>query len=230
MPYPYGLDISAMQESLKCREIKHVWKYVVEHDCGIISAYKTTSDYGSGAYTLDKNEGRSSVLKQRLRFHYGIIPLNAYRIEGYGSPSEACIEEEAILVIDLSNRGDLLDELKMLGALFEQDAISFAANEGEHHLISTCDRPEGYPGKGAVGVVQILDSPMFGENNVLHSHVEGRPWIYEVTDNVYWRCIDSATPKLPCIRGYGPTEMRPMHAAANCTPEELLEWANGDNC
>ena len=159
--------------------------------CGTISAWRGTRDCGKGEkYTRKEKEDRNAKLKaQLLKKGYGVTAIIGIYTENYGTEDAISYKEDSFIVVDLKDTKNLKKDLIKLGTQYEQDSITYSKPNGEYYLISTNKCPNGYPGRGKIGVEIKLGKPFFGKDGEFHSKVNGRPFIFK-------ECIQSDVIKL----------------------------------
>lgn len=160
--------------------LSRIWKQTTEHESGTISAFRYASNCGEGViYTKKQNQDRNAKLKsQLLTLGYGVTAIDGVYIENYGSDKEIEVKEDSFIVIDIKDKGNLKKDLIKLGGQYEQDSITFSKPSGEYYLISTNICPNGYPGKGKIGVELKLGKSFFGQKGEFHSKIRGRPFVF----------------------------------------------------
>jgi hypothetical protein len=136
----HGLTNSDIDES----SLSRVTKHMSEHDCGIITAWRTAEN--------PCNEGKPFTRGQKDQRNFSLLSkLNElYRTIGYGitdglgvykevkKPTDASKEadvatdveskpsvEEVFFVVDLKDSGELKKDLFLLGKEFDQDSVLF---------------------------------------------------------------------------------------------------------
>jgi hypothetical protein len=175
------------QTSLNESSLSRLWTHNEKHDCGAITAFRVAEDCGEGEkYTSSDNKKRNRSLMSKLKSKgYGLTQLKGTYPEG---GKEA--KEDSFFVVDLQETGDLLNDLKKLGAEFEQDSVLFVPKgaingEGEKaFLLGTNNCPKGWPG---MGKKDIFAGGKLGKTSKIYtSKVNGRPFMFEsVLDKVY---------------------------------------------
>ena len=137
-------------------------------------------------FSKSDNKKRNRSLMSKLKSKgYGLTQLKGTYPEG---GKEA--KEDSFFVVDLQETGDLLNDLKKLGAEFEQDSVLFVPKgaingEGEKaFLLGTNNCPKGWPG---MGKKDIFAGGKLGKTSKIYtSKVNGRPFLFEtVLDEVY---------------------------------------------
>lgn len=161
--------------------LSRIYRHTKEHDSGTISAFRSRRDCDRGeSYTQRENNQRSYVLKNKLlSLGYGVTKTSVVFIENYGTPEATEIEEISYLVVDINDKGTLKEDLIELGRYFDQDSITFSNASDEYYLISTNTCPNGYPGKGTIGVEKRIGVPVFGKSGETYSKINGRPFVFE---------------------------------------------------
>jgi len=183
--------------------LARIWKQVSEHDSGTISAFRYARNCGEGQrYTRSENESKNHRLKsQLLALGYGVTPIDGVYIENYDTKDAIEVREDSYIVIDLKDSGKLKNTLIALGTQYEQDSITYSKPSGEYYLISTNKCPQGYPGKGKIGVQLKLGKSFFGKDGEFHSKIRNRPFVFEsITQNRIDRLIDYSIPEIRSIK------------------------------
>jgi len=166
--------------------LSRLWTHNEKHDCGALTAFRVAADCGNGEqYTSSDNKKRNRSLLAKLKSKgYGVTKLKGTYPEGGKEASE-----DSFFVVDLKDTGNLLKDLKRLGAEFEQDSILFvpkgAINGGpKAFLIGTNNCPNSWPGKGKK---DIFAGGKLGKSSKIYtSKVNGRPFIFEnILEEVY---------------------------------------------
>lgn len=168
-----------LKSIIKESSLSRIWSHVTKHESGTISAWRSAKDCGDGEpLTKSEKSGRNAQLKSKLlSMGYGVTAIQGVYIENYGTDSAKNVKEDSFIVIDLKDKGNLKKDLINLGKFFEQDSITWSKPNGDYFLISTNECPNGYPGRGRVGVATKLGKPFFGQDGEMHSTVSGRPFV-----------------------------------------------------
>jgi len=166
---------------LKESSLSRIYNASKEHDCGTISAFRSSRDCNEGQpFSIKENRKRSAVLKAKLlQMGYGVTKISGTYVENYGKSNAVEVKEDSYFVVDLKDDKKLKKNLIKLGLQFEQDSITFQEKDGSYFLISSNKCPDGYPGNGSVGKEVKLGKPLFGKDGVFHSKINGRPFIFE---------------------------------------------------
>ena len=177
-----------MTEDLDMNEssLSRLWTHNEKHDCGAITAFRVAADCGNGEqYTSSDNKKRNRSLMSKLKSKgYGLTRLKGIYPEG---GEEA--KEDSFFVVDLKDTGNLLNDLKKLGAEFEQDSVLFvpkgAINGGpKAFLLGTNNCPKAWPGKGKKNI--FAGGKLGKSSKIYTSKVNGRPFIFEsILEEVY---------------------------------------------
>ena len=176
------------QTSLNESSLSRLWTHNEKHDCGAITAFRVAEDCGEGdKYTSSDNKKRNRSLEAKLLSSKG---YGLTRLKGIYPESGVETKEDSFFVVDLRDTGDLLADLKKLGAEFEQDSVLFVPKgaingEGEKaFLFGTNNCPKGWPG---MGKKDIFAGGKLGKTSKIYtSKVNGRPFMFEsVLDKVY---------------------------------------------
>lgn len=170
-----------IQEIKQLREasLSRTYRFLLEHDGGIITASRSARSCGEGApYTAEDNRKRNNALANQLSsVGYGVTRARGSYIENYGSEDAVEVSEEVFIVIDLQDRGTLKNDLMKLGESWEQDSILYIPKPGNMgFLIGTSWCPNAYPGAGKT---IKLKNPVFGKGGEFFTRVKGRPFSLE---------------------------------------------------
>ena len=164
---------------LKESSLSRIYQHMLEHDTGFITAYRGSSDCGTGVpYTKKDNQKRNKSLLAKIQSkRYNVTSVKGTYIENYGSPEAQEVGEHVFFVVDSNDTGKLKGDLKKWGEEFEQDSILFidqGAQSGS--LIGTNHCENGYPGYGKI---VKLKNPVFGESGEFFTRVNGRPFVFK---------------------------------------------------
>jgi hypothetical protein len=207
-------EFKEKHRSLKIDEssLSRIWNQVTQHESGTISAWRDAEHCGTGRiYSKSEKERRNASLKsQLLKLNYGVTPIKGVCIENYKSSNAKEVHEDAFIVVDLEDKGNIRKDLIQLGKQYDQDFITWSQPNGKYLAISTNTCPDAYPGKGKVGVTVKLGSSFFGKKGEFYSKVKGRPFIFE---SVAFDRIDR-------ISEHTPTEIRSITMLAKEAFEE----------
>ena len=195
--------MKTFKEFLKESSLSRIWEQTKLHESGTITAFRYARDCGQGKiFTKNENMKNNTKLKAKLlMLGYGVTAIDGVYVENYGSKNAREVKEKSFIVIDIKDAGNLRKDLIKLGGEFEQDSITYQNMNQKYVLISTNTCPEGYPGKGKVGVVLKLGKSMFGKDGEFHSKINGRPFVFESVDSPMQKLID-----------FPPTEIRSIKA------------------
>ncbi len=163
-------------DSLKESSLSRLYQKMLDHDVGIITAYRDSRDCGNGEkYTKKENQARNKSLLAKLQSkRYGITSLKGSYIENYDSPEAKEVGEHVFFVEDIDDEGNLKKDLMKLGEKFDQDSILFI-KDNVGSLIGTNHCPNGYPGYGKI---IVLKKHLFGKKGEFFSRVNGRPFVF----------------------------------------------------
>jgi len=170
-----------LKRNLKESSLSRIWQHTKSHDSGTITAFRYAKDCNTGeVFTKSENKTNNNILKGKLlKLGYGVTAIAGTYIENYGTDNEKEVKEDSYIVVDLKDTGNLKKDLIKLGTEFEQDSITYQKLGGSYELISSNKCPQGYPGKGKIGVSLKLGKPMFGKSGEFHSKINGRPFVFE---------------------------------------------------
>ena len=198
------MDIKKILENVTNESsLSRVYKHTLEHDSGVITAYRSARDCGEGEkFTNTDNKKNNKILKAKLlRLGYGVTAIKGFYKENYGSENEIDVNEESFIVVDLKDKGDLKKELVKLGLEFEQDSIGYSTKGGKNFtLVGSNKCPDGYPGWGKE---EKVGKGIFGKDGEFYSRVNGRPFIFAESNGL-----------VETILGFYPTEIRSIKALA----------------
>jgi hypothetical protein len=165
--------------------LSRVYRATRDHDFGTITAFRYAPECGTGEpYSLRENQQRNSSLLAKLRAGgYGVTSIKGSYIENYGSPDAREVGENSFLVVDIQDRGNLLETLLKLGEEFEQDSIIYGRAGEQGTLIGTNHCPGGYPGYHKEAP---QGGAIFGKTGEFMSRVGGRPFIFAESADVQY--------------------------------------------
>lgn len=130
--------------------LSRLYRHAKKHDSGIISAFRYARDCNQGKpYTHHENLQRNASLLAKLRANrYSVTAVRGSYIEHYKSQNERDVQEYSFFVVDIFDKGTLLDDLLLLGELFDQDAILWLPVGEKGQLIGTSKCDDAYPPYG----------------------------------------------------------------------------------
>lgn len=166
-----------IREYLKESSLSRVYRQMLKHDSGTITAFRYARDCGDGEkYTKKENMQRNKALLAKLQsLRYGVTSVKGKYIENYGSADAREVGENVFLVVDINDKGTLEKDLRKLGEEFDQDSILFIPQGAEEgRLIGTNHCENGYPGYGKI---VKLKNPVFGVKGEFFTSIKGRPFI-----------------------------------------------------
>jgi hypothetical protein len=176
-----------LKKVMKESSLSRLWTHNEKHDCGVITAFRVAEDCGEGdKYTSSDNKKRNRSLMSKLKSKgYGLTRLKGTYPEG-GRDTK----EDSFFVVDLQENGNLLKDIKKLGAEFDQDSVLFVPKgaingEGEKaFVLGTNNCPNAWPG---MGTKKLFAGGKLGKSSKIYtSVVNGRPFIFEtVLEEVY---------------------------------------------
>lgn len=167
--------------------LSRVWQHNEKHDCGALTAFRKSEDCGEGRkYSYKENIARNKSLLAKLQAKgYGVTALRGIYPEGGKQTTE-----RSFFVVDLNDTGNLFNDLKSLGELFQQDSILFAPKgsikgENKAYLYGTNHCEDNWLGYGNK---QTFDTAKMGyESPIYTSFVNGRPFIFESVDKIHYQ-------------------------------------------
>jgi len=111
------------------KSMSRVIEHIKNHDCGVMSAFRTWIDCNKhelGKYSLEDNIARNKQLELKIKLKgYGYSKVNGVFIENYGSDSAIESEESSFFIVDLKDTHNLEKDLFMWGELYEQDSVLY---------------------------------------------------------------------------------------------------------
>lgn len=175
--------------------LSRVREHQLNHDSGIISAFRYAPNCGAGEpYTKSDNKKRNKVLKASLyKLGYGVTNVDGTYVENFATdkqksehlakmkldpkleplPTPHDMDEDSFLVVDLKDTGKLRQDLKKLGLKWDQDSILFipAGSKKDGVLIGTNKCPLDF-----IRFNQVLPQggAVFGADGMFKSKVNGR--------------------------------------------------------
>lgn len=167
------------ERNLSETSLSRVREHMLNHDAGVITAFRDALDCGEGEKLSRKdNKARNKVLLANLRKEgYSVTKAKGSFIENYGTKDAKEVGENVFIVVDINDKGNLKKKLMELGEKFEQDSILFIPQGGEEgYLIGTNKCPDTYPGYHQV---EKLNRPLFGKEGEFLTRVKGRPFVLE---------------------------------------------------
>ena len=190
-----------LNENLMSRVVQHISK----HDCAIISAFRSGPNCGEDkddngnliTYTLNENKARNKSLIIKLELlEYGISKINGVYIENYETDNAKEIKEDSYFVVNLHDRDNFITQIKSLGKEFEQDSIMYIptkelTEDGKitTYLVSTNECPDGFPGKGKIGVVKRYRNIKINQISQFMSRLNNKPFYF--TESLDEKLIDN---------------------------------------
>lgn len=159
--------------------LSRLWKHNENHDCAAMTAFRKARNCGDGEeYTKAENKARNKSLLSKLKSKgYGVTSLKGVYPEGGNTE-----KEESFFIVDLQDRGSLLNDVKKLGNEFEQDSVLFIPkgsieNKANAFLIGTNHCSNNWLGYGKTEYFKKskigYDSPIYT------SYINNRPFIFE---------------------------------------------------
>lgn len=170
-----------MRKRLEETSLNRIYWHYKNYDTGIITAFRSAKLCGLGEkYNKRENKDRNKeLLRKLLADKFSVTKIRGVFVENYGSENERHVKENSFFVSDIKNSKKLLDSLMKYGEQYEQDAIIFGYASDNYYLISTNNCPDGYPGKGQIGVKEILGTPKMGKTSQFYSMVKNKPFTIE---------------------------------------------------
>ena len=167
------------KEYINESSLSRLWKHTIDHDAGIMTAFRYASDCGKGIqYTKKENLQRNKKLAAQLKSKgYGVT-----RIIGRYPEGGVDKKEIGYFIVDLKDNSVLEKDLKSLGKDYEQDSILFIPKDsGKAYLIGTNTCPDNFLGYGKK---MFFDKRKLGQSNDIYTTlVNGRPLVYESVDS-----------------------------------------------
>lgn len=163
--------IPIQKYNLEEKSLNRILDHMKAHDSGFITAYRSE-------YSKKENQQRNRSLLAKLQSNrYGVTSVEGSYIENYGTADEIEVGEHVFFVVDLQDKGNLKNDLIILGEEFDQDSILFVPEGGENGiLIGTSKRANSWPGYNKT---IKLNNPVFGKGGEFFTKVRNRPFIFE---------------------------------------------------
>jgi len=159
--------------------LARLWNHNERYDCAAMTAFRKARDCNTGQlYTMAEKKARNKSLLAKLQTKgYGVTKL-------IGIYPEAGVKtkERSFFIVDLQERGTLLNDVKKWGEEFEQDSVLFVPkgaikNETKAFLIGTNRCENNWLGYGRTSPFDL--AKMGKESPIYTSYVKGRPFIFE---------------------------------------------------
>lgn len=162
-----------LSEVLNESSLSRIMNSTQQYACGGITAYR-------GEYTKKQNQQRNkSLLSKLLALGYSVTGIQGSYIENYQSADANEVVEHSYWVVNRKVQGDdngqLENDLKRLGAEFDQDSILSKPHGGKAHLVGTSSRENSFPTKDQKFEV---GTPKFGKDAEFMSKVGNRPFTF----------------------------------------------------
>lgn len=168
---PEDAVAEAARSTLIEASLSRLRQHMLAHDTGTITAFRNSN-------TREVNQKRNAQLKAELRKTYDVTAVRGSYIEKYGTPEAVEVGENVFFVVDRSDGGTLLADLRRLGAKFDQDSILFLPKGGEEGSLWGTNE-SGYPGMNQQA---RLRNPVFGASGEFMTKVRGRPFVLRMED------------------------------------------------
>lgn len=179
--------------------LSRVYTHIQNHDCVIISAYRsdpfdntkcTDSSMKVDAIAVDSegrprkkieiNRMRSSELKAILLDDgYQVTEVLGSYIENFETPQQVEVKERSLFVVNSRQQPDFLAQLAKLGEAYCQDSILFIPKGGKQAFLLGTNNSE-FPGLGNKLEVGDLKA---GEEQQFMTRVGDRPFTFKENDN-----------------------------------------------
>lgn len=144
-------------------------------DFGIITAWRDDDGCGDGNPTpTSKKNSDNKALKSALR-GYTIFDAKGVYIENYGTDDAKTVMEDVFIVFDPKNSGKLVNDLKRLGAKYNQDSILTGKAGKTAELIGTSKCPNAYI---KFGGKESLGKAKFGKKGEFYTTVDNTPFTF----------------------------------------------------
>ncbi len=155
---------------LKESNLSRILKHMISHDCGTISAFRST-------YSLEDNYRRNKKLMAMLfSVGFSVTEIAGVYIENYGEENAVEVEEQAFFVADIKNKGNLRNTLRKLGEVFFQDSILFIPKPGDESELWGTNKTSDFPGYGNK---IVFNHRGMGSSGQFMSKIRNKPFIYE---------------------------------------------------
>ena len=166
-----------LNESSLSRVVHHMDK----HDCGTITAHRAKEGCGgpdAKSYSREDNKKRNRQLYAMLeKLGYGVTEVDGTYIENFGTPNAVEVKEDVYFVVDLKDRGNLENDLRRLGELYNQDSILYIPKGEMGMLIGTNNCSELLK----LGEKMPFSTRSFGKPAEFMTKVRNRPFVFEDT-------------------------------------------------
>jgi hypothetical protein len=175
--------MNKFDEVLNESTLNRVHKYIMEHDCSVITAFRDS--FVNCLHDEDDDEKRLNVrtnknLNKNLRatllyLGYGVTEVKGAYIENYLSDNEIEVKEDSYFVVNLKDDPDFVDNIIKMGEILCQDSVLIIKKGGENnYMVGTNNAP--FPGYG-----KIVNLGKFkpGFENKFMTKVGGRPFTLE---------------------------------------------------
>ena len=138
-------------KTIKESSLSRIYDNMKNHDCGVITGWRTALDCGDGTpYTRkEKKQRNKSLFAKLLNKRYHVISMRGKYIENIKDPNAKETGERVFFVVDSDDKGNLKKDIIKLGVEFDQDSVLFVPKGGEKAiLIGTNHCPKATPGWG----------------------------------------------------------------------------------
>lgn len=168
--------------------LNRIFQYVTEHQCGILSAWR--SDVFNRSLCVGKNftdeelesfNGSTSVANKinnrnlkafLLKKGYGVTKVGGNYIENFTTPSAREVSEDSFFVVNFNDDLDFFDTIKMLGKKYCQDSVLLIELGGEDGYLFGTNKGD-FPG---LGLKVSQGGIKLGEPGQFMSRIGGRPF------------------------------------------------------
>ena len=180
--HSYSLDMlgeQVVENVINESSLSRIWSHNEKHDCGAMTAFRNAADCGEGEkYTNKINKARNQkLLGNLLTMGYGVTKLIGKYPEGGRSSKEL-----SFFIVDKDDNGNLLNDLKKLGKIFEQDSVLIVPKgsvnkEAKAYLLGTNSCKNNWLGMN--GKEYFAGGHPGKSSKIYTSFVNGRPFMFE---------------------------------------------------
>jgi len=156
--------------------LSRLWTKIEAYDVGSISAFR-------GEFKRSENMTRTKeLLAALLTRGYSVTQVKGSYIENLGTPKEKEVGEVSFFVADHKKSGTLRQDLRRLGAKYDQDSILYVPHKKDAMLIGTSKRDTAWPG---MNKIEVVGKAKFGQAlGKFFSRINGRVFAFESMENV----------------------------------------------
>lgn len=168
--------------------LSRVMHHIMEHQCAIITAWRTNpfdrslcvgKEFSEEELeSFENNPKKANKINNRnlkaylLNNGYGITNINGSYIENFETPSAREVAEESLFVVNIKDDPDFVSKIKLAGEKYCQDSVLIIELGGENSYLLGTNNNE-FPGHGAKVSQGGVKLGLSGE---FMSRVKGRPF------------------------------------------------------